>query len=132
MGAGRGRVRPAGRVAGAAAGEGPGPAAASAVWRGAPDVSPLSGQGLSRIRRNPSWLHATASLAAVFLGEDLLTYLVLALGAAMVVGNGLALVRPPEAPREGDLSQAPPARSLVMIAVGLVAAVWALASLVSG
>jgi hypothetical protein len=68
----------------------------------------------------------------VFLGEDLLAYLVLALGGAMVVGNGLALVRPPEAPREGDLQQAPPARSLVMIVIGLVAAVWALASLVSG
>jgi hypothetical protein len=68
----------------------------------------------------------------VFLGEDLLPLLVLALGAAMVVGNGLALVRPPVEPREGELNRAPAGRSLVMIAVGLVAAVWALASLVSG
>lgn len=67
----------------------------------------------------------------MFLGEDLLALLVLALGGAMVVGNGLALVRPPPAPREGELSKAPPARSLVMITIGLVAAVWALASLVS-
>ena len=68
----------------------------------------------------------------MFLGEDLLPLLVLALGGAMVVGNGLALVRPPEAPKEGDLGRAPPARSVAMIVIGLVAAVWALASLVSG
>jgi hypothetical protein len=68
----------------------------------------------------------------VFLGEDLLPLLVLALGAAMVVGNGLALVRPPVSPEDGELERAPAGRSLVMIAVGLMAAVWALASLVSG
>ena len=68
----------------------------------------------------------------MFLGEDLLPLLVLALGAAMVVGNGLALVRPPVEPKEGELNRAPAGRSLVMIAVGLVAALWALASLVSG
>ena len=68
----------------------------------------------------------------MFLGDDLLPLLVLALGAAMVVGNGLALVRPPVEPKEGELGRAPAGRSLVMIAIGLVAAVWALASLVSG
>lgn len=68
----------------------------------------------------------------MFLGEDLLPLLVLALGAAMVVGNGLALVRPPVSPKDGELERAPAGRSLVMIAVGLVAAVWAVASLVSG
>lgn len=68
----------------------------------------------------------------MFLGEDLLPLLVLALGAAMVVGNGIALVRPPATPREGELGKAPPARSLVMIVVGLLASVWAVASLVSG
>lgn len=68
----------------------------------------------------------------MFLGDDLLPLLVLALGAAMAVGNGLALVRPPEEPREGELGRAPAARSVVMIAIGLVAAVWALVSLVSG
>lgn len=68
----------------------------------------------------------------MFLGEDLLPLLVLALGAAMVVGNGLALVRPPVSPKDGELERAPAGRSLVMIALGLVAAVWALASLVSG
>jgi hypothetical protein len=43
----------------------------------------------------------------------------------------LALVRPPEARQEGDLDRAPVARSLVFAAVGLMASIWALASLVS-
>lgn len=67
-----------------------------------------------------------------FLGEDLLPYLVLALGGALVAGNVAAIVRPPEAGRkEGDLERAPIGRSIAMAAVGLVAAVWALASLLS-
>lgn len=68
----------------------------------------------------------------MFLGEDLLPLLVLALGAAMVVGNGLALLRPPPTPKEGELERAPMGRSLVMVAVGLLAGIWALASLLSG
>ncbi|HZM42662.1 MAG TPA: hypothetical protein VFB94_26280 [Acidimicrobiales bacterium] len=68
----------------------------------------------------------------MFLGEDLLAYLVLALGAAMAIGSLAALVRPPEAPKEGELARAPVARSVVMIAVGTLAAVWALASLLAG
>lgn len=66
----------------------------------------------------------------MFLGKDLLSLLLLALGAAMVVGNGLALIRPPSRAQDGDLRQAPVGRSLVMIGIGLVAALWALASLV--
>jgi hypothetical protein len=62
-------------------------------------------------------------------GPDILAYLVLALGAAMAIGSVLALVRPPETRREGDLEQAPVARSIAFAAVGLVAAVWALGSL---
>ena len=53
--------------------------------------------------------------------------------AWLLVGNVAAIVRPPERqPEEGALEQAPVVRSVVMAAVGLVAAVWALASLVSG
>ncbi|MDH3707506.1 MAG: hypothetical protein OES57_15670 [Acidimicrobiia bacterium] len=64
-------------------------------------------------------------------GDDLLVWLVLALGAAMVVGNAIALVRPPAQPRaDDDLDRAPMARSLLFIVIGVVAAVWALASLV--
>ncbi len=65
----------------------------------------------------------------MFLGEDLLPLLVLALGAAMAIGSGLALVRPPARREEGDLDKAPLGRSLAMITVGFVAATWALASL---
>ncbi len=68
-----------------------------------------------------------------FLGEDLLAYLVLALGAALVVGNLAAIVRPPEQARsDSDLERAPVARSVIMAVVGLVAALWALGSLLSG
>ena len=68
----------------------------------------------------------------MFLGEDLLPYLVLAIGGALVVGNGLAMVRPPAKREEGDLARAPVGRSMAMLLVGLVAAIWALASLLTG
>ena len=68
----------------------------------------------------------------MFLGDNLLPYLVLALGAALVFGNGLALVRPPKDVRKGELARAPVGRSAVMIAIGFVAAIWALASLIAG
>ena len=68
----------------------------------------------------------------MLLGDDLLPLLVLALGAAMVFGNVLALVRPPANPKEGELERAPRGRSISMAAVGLVAALWALASLIRG
>lgn len=68
----------------------------------------------------------------VFLGEDLLAYLVLAIGGAMAVGSILAIVRPPEEVREGDLDAAPVGRSIAFAVVGSIGAVWALASLVAG
>ena len=53
------------------------------------------------------------------------------MGAALVAGNVAALVRPPaEGRKEEDLERAPVARSLIMAGIGLVAAIWALASLV--
>lgn len=81
----------------------------------------------------------------LFLGEDLLVYLVLAFGGALFVGNLAALLRPP-APRhrdgdgdgdgdgdaDGEPLRAPVARSLVMAGIGLIGAVWALASLLAG
>ena len=66
----------------------------------------------------------------MFLGEDLLAYLVLAIGAAMAVGSVAALIRPPQRRADGDLERPPLGRSLAFAAVGAVAAVWALASLV--
>lgn len=68
----------------------------------------------------------------MFLGEDLLAWLVLAIGGALCVGNVLALVRPPEAPKDGELERAPVARSIVMAVVGGLAALWALGSLLAG
>jgi hypothetical protein len=66
-----------------------------------------------------------------FLGADLLAWLLLAIGGALVFGNVMALLRPPPpARRKGDeLARAPVARSVVMIVVGLIAAIWALATL---
>ena len=65
------------------------------------------------------------------LGDQLLPLLVLALGGAMVVGNAFALARPPANPKAGELERPPVRRTAVMIAVGAVAALWALASLLA-
>ena len=66
----------------------------------------------------------------MFLGEDLLAWLVIALGGAMFAGNLAALIRPPKNRRdENDLAKAPVARSLVMATIGAIAALWALISL---
>lgn len=66
----------------------------------------------------------------MFLGEDLLAWLVLAFGGAMFVGNLAAVFKPREAPREeGELTEAPKARSIGMALVGLLAALWAFITL---
>ena len=66
----------------------------------------------------------------MFLGDDLLAWLIFALGGALFAGNVMALVKPPPR-KEGDLEKAPLGRSVLMGLVGFVAAVWALASLIS-
>ena len=53
----------------------------------------------------------------MFLGENILGWLLLALGGAMAVGNATDLVRPPVW------------RSVLYIVLGTVAALWAIASL---
>jgi hypothetical protein len=68
----------------------------------------------------------------LLLGNNLLPYLVLALGGALFVGNGLALLRPPDQPKPGELRKAPAGRTIVMMALGGLAALWALASLLAG
>lgn len=65
-------------------------------------------------------------------GPAILAYLVMALGAAMAVGSLAAVVRPPERRKEGDLQQAPFVRSIAFALVGLLAALWALGSLLVG
>jgi hypothetical protein len=67
----------------------------------------------------------------VFPVDDLLPLLVLALGGAMLIGPFLALIRPREEVKEGELDRPPLPRSLAFMAVGLVASVWAVASLVT-
>jgi hypothetical protein len=69
--------------------------------------------------------------SSLFLGDNLLPLLVLALGAAMAVGNILAVLRPPPAPKKGELTRAPVGRSLTMAALGVIASIWAVATLVA-
>lgn len=72
-----------------------------------------------------------AAETPLFLGDDILPWLVLAIGGALAVGNGLALMRPPRQAREGELARAPVGRSMVMLVIGVVAALWAVASLLA-
>jgi hypothetical protein len=65
----------------------------------------------------------------LFLGEDFLPWMVLAFGAALVVGPLLALFRPPKDTTTGE--RPPLARTVVMVLIGAVAAVWGLASLLA-
>ena len=67
----------------------------------------------------------------MFLGDDILPWMVLAIGGALAVGTALAMVRPPRDPQGGDLARPPKSRSLLMIALGTVAAVWGMASLIN-
>ena len=64
-------------------------------------------------------------------GNELMQLLLLAFGGAMLVGNVLALVRPPARPKgKDDLAQAPKGRTITMAVVGGIATLWALASLI--
>lgn len=68
----------------------------------------------------------------MFLGEDILAWLILALGGALAVGNVMAIIKPPVTQKEEtDLARAPVARSAVMAVVGGLAALWALFSLLA-
>ena len=61
----------------------------------------------------------------MIFGENLLALLVLAIGAALAFGNFMALLRPRDQEQlaEGELERPPLARSIAMIALGLLAAV---------
>lgn len=77
-------------------------------------------------RASGPMLLAAEDDSTLFLGDDFFPWMILAFGAAMVVGNVLALVRPPT-----DGGSAPVGRAVTMIVVGLVAAGWGLASLLT-
>jgi hypothetical protein len=64
-------------------------------------------------------------------GPDLMQWLVLAFGGAMLAGNVAALVRPPVRRGGATPPPAPRGRTLAMAVVGGVVALWALASLLS-
>lgn len=65
--------------------------------------------------------------------ENLLPQLILALGLALVIGNGLAWWkhRKGEAPAEVENAQFRPGRVRFLILVGLVLVVWGLVTLIS-
>jgi hypothetical protein len=74
--------------------------------------------------------------------DEVLRELLVAVGAAMVVGNLMALIRrraPASAAGETEdseeghaLSQAPLARTVTYLVIGFVVAFWGLASLLAG
>lgn len=68
----------------------------------------------------------------LFLGHDLLAWLVLAMGAALAVGNIAALVRPPKRPDAPVPAEALRRRAMLFAVIGVIAAVWALATLLKG
>ncbi len=61
--------------------------------------------------------------------EQLLPMLTLAVGGALAVGTVLALVRPREEHVDGELENPPLVRSLLQIAIGVFASIWALVTL---
>ena len=81
--------------------------------------------------------------------DEVMRELVLALGGALFLANGLALVRrradarragarngpqraaPAHGSDSADLAQAPLARTVTYMLIGLIVAVWALASIVT-
>ncbi|MEM7274368.1 MAG: hypothetical protein AAF547_14890 [Actinomycetota bacterium] len=65
----------------------------------------------------------------MFLGENLLPLLTLAIGGGLAVGTLAAMVRPRTEIREGELERPPLGRSLIQIGIGLTVSIWALASL---
>lgn len=79
--------------------------------------------------------------STLFLGEDFWPWMILAFGGAMVVGNLLALLRPPadavdstggrSSTDDGDRPRPPLTRSVVLIIVGLAATTWGIASLLA-
>lgn len=71
-------------------------------------------------------------MATMFLGEDLLAWLLLALGGALGVGNVLAIFRPPLDPETGEPREVRTSRSAAMAAIGFIVAIWGLATLIKG
>ncbi len=67
----------------------------------------------------------------MFLGENLLPFLALAMGGALAVGTLTAIINPREQSREGELERPPLGRSILQIAIGSLVSIWALVTLLS-
>ena len=80
---------------------------------------------------SPIWLGLPERTPVVLFGEKLIEWLLLALGAAMSLGNLAALVRPPKRPQATNLARPPLWRSLSYLVLGVVVVVWALAGLLA-
>ncbi len=77
-------------------------------------------------------LHASSDTLedlSEFLGEDILVWLMLAVGGALTIGTATALINPKEEIGEDELDRPPLVRSLIQIGIGLVVVVWAAVSL---
>lgn len=67
----------------------------------------------------------------MFLGEDLLPLLTLAIGGALALGTVAAFVKPRTDIRDGELERPPVGRSVIQVVIGLTASVWAIATLLA-
>ena len=65
----------------------------------------------------------------MFLGENLLPLLTLAIGGALAVGTLAAMIRPRTEVRDGELERPPLGRSILQIAIGTIVSIWVIASL---
>ena len=79
------------------------------------------------------------TVAVVSFYDEVMRELVLAIGAALFLANGFALVRrrsdesrPAPHGSSTDLAQAPLARTVTYMLIGFVVAAWALASIIAG
>lgn len=86
------------------------------------------------------WFAQDDPSPTLLLGEDFFPWMILAFGSAMVIGNVLALVRPPKPSSDEpdgsgvvpESARRPPlVRSAVMIVIGLAASAWSLATLLA-
>jgi hypothetical protein len=71
--------------------------------------------------------------SSLLLGDDLLPWLLFAIGSALIAANIAALIRPPlvdpRHPEKGRRDRPPLGRVVPLVLLGLIVGGWALASL---